>query len=44
MHTLLARFTQATFKLHPMALRVHWHRPTPLGQALVQLRTLYAKL
>ena len=41
--TLLQRFTQATFKLIRW-LRVHWHRPTSLPQALLQLRSLYAKL
>jgi hypothetical protein len=42
-YTLLQRFTQATFKLIRW-LRVHWHRPTSLSQALLQLRSLYAKL
>lgn len=42
-YTVLQRFTQATFKLIRW-LRVHWHRPTPLPQALLHLRTLYAKL
>jgi hypothetical protein len=42
-YTLLQRFTQATFKLIRW-LRVHWHRPTPLSQALLQLRALYANL
>ena len=42
-YTLLQRFTQATFKLIRW-LRAHWHRPTPLSQALLQLRSLYAKL
>ena len=42
-YTVLHRFTQATFKLIRW-LRVHWHRPTPLTQALLQLRSLYAKL
>lgn len=42
-YTVLQRFTQATFKLIRW-LRVHWHRPTPLPQALLQLRSLYAKL
>lgn len=42
-YTLLQRFTQATFKLIRW-LRVHWHRPTSLAQALFQLRSLYAKL
>jgi len=42
-YTLLQRFTQATFKLIRW-LRVHWHRPTPLDQALLHLRHLYAKL
>jgi len=39
----LQRFTQATFKLIRW-LRVHWHRPTSLPQALLQLQHLYAKL
>ena len=39
----LQRFTQATFKLIRW-LRVHWHRPTSLPQALRQLQHLYAKL
>jgi hypothetical protein len=42
-YTVLQRFTQATFKLIRW-LRVHWHRPTSLTQALLQLRSLYAKL
>jgi len=42
-YTLLQRLTQATFKLIRW-LRVHWHRPTSLSQALLQLRSLYAKL
>ena len=42
-YRILQRFTQATFKLIRW-LRVHWHRPTSLPQALLQLRTLYAKL
>jgi hypothetical protein len=42
-YTVLQRFTQATFKLIRW-LRVHWHRPTSLPQALLQLRALYAKL
>ena len=42
-YTLLQRFTQATFKLIRW-LRAHWHRPTPLAQALLQLRSLYARL
>ena len=42
-YSLLQRFTQATFKLIRW-LRVHWHQPTSLPQALLQLRTLYAKL
>jgi hypothetical protein len=42
-YTLLQRFTQATFKLIRW-LRVHWHRPTSLTQALLQLRSLYARL
>jgi hypothetical protein len=43
LYTLLRRFTQATFKFIRW-LRVHWHRPTPLAQALLHLRCLYAKL
>lgn len=39
----LQRFTQATFKLIRW-LRVHWHLPTSLPQALRQLQLLYAKL
>jgi len=39
----IQRFTQATFKLIRW-LRAHWHQPTSLQQALLQLRTLYAKL
>jgi len=42
-YTLLQRFTQATFKLIRW-LRAHWHQPTSLSQALLQLRSLYAKL
>ena len=42
-YTLLQRFTQATYKLIRW-LRVHWHQPTSLPQALLQLRSLYAKL
>lgn len=42
-YTVLQRFTQATFKLIRW-LRVHWHRPTPLAQALLQLRSLNARL
>jgi len=42
-YTLLQRFTQATFKLIRW-LRAHWHRPTPLTEALRQLRALYARL
>jgi hypothetical protein len=42
-YTLLQRFTQATFKLIRW-LRAHWHRPTSLPQALLQLRSLYARL
>lgn len=37
------RFTQAAFKLIRW-LRAHWHQPTSLQQALLQLRALYAKL
>ena len=39
----LQRFTQATFKLIRW-LRAHWHLPTSLLQALLQLQHLYAKL
>ena len=39
----LQRFTQATFKLIRW-LRVHWHLPTSLPQALLQLQHLYATL
>jgi Transposase DDE domain len=39
----LQRFTQAAFKLIRW-LRAHWHQPTSLQQALLQLRALYAKL
>lgn len=42
-YTVLQRFTQATFKLIRW-LRAHWHRTTTLTQALLQLRSLYAKL
>ena len=42
-YRILQRFTQATFKLIRW-LRAHWHQPTSLPQALLQLRTLYAKL
>lgn len=42
-YTLLQRFTQATYKLIRW-LRAHWHQPTSLPQALLQLRSLYAKL
>jgi len=42
-YRILQRFTQATFKLIRW-LRVHWHQPASLHQALLQLRTLYAKL
>ena len=42
-YRILPRFTQATFKLIRW-LRVHWHQATSLPQALLQLRTLYAKL
>ena len=42
-YRILQRFTQATFKLIRW-LRVHWHRPTSLSQALLQLRSLYARL
>ena len=43
LYTVLQRFTQAPFKLIRW-LRVHWHRPTPPAQALLQLRSLYARL
>jgi hypothetical protein len=39
----LQRFTQASFKLIRW-LRTHWHLPTSLPQALLQLQRLYAKL
>jgi hypothetical protein len=39
----LQRFTQAAFKLIRW-LRAHWHQPTSLPQALLQLRSLYATL
>ncbi len=42
-YTVLQRFTQATFK-RIRWLRTHWHRPTPQPQALLQLRSRYAKL
>jgi hypothetical protein len=42
-YRILQRFTQATFKLIRW-LRVHWHQPTSLHQALLQLSALYAKL
>jgi hypothetical protein len=42
-YKIVQRFTQATFKLIRW-LRVHWHQPTSLPQALLQLRSLYAKL
>jgi len=42
-YTTLQRFTQATFKLIRW-LRTHWHLPTSLPQALLQLQRLYAKL
>jgi hypothetical protein len=42
-YRILQRFTQATFKLIRW-LRAHWHQPTSLPQALLQLRSLYAKL
>ena len=44
LYTLLQRFTQATFKLIRWLCGVHGHRPTPLAQALLQLRSLYARL
>ncbi len=43
LYTLFQRFTQATFKLIRW-LRIHWHQPTSLPQALLQLRSIYAKL
>jgi hypothetical protein len=43
LYTVLQRCTQAPFKLIRW-LRVHWHQPTALLQALRQLATLYAKL
>jgi hypothetical protein len=42
-YTVLQRFTQATFKLIRW-LRAHWHSPTSLPQALLELRSLYARL
>lgn len=42
-YRILQRFTQAPFKLIRW-LRVHWHRSTSLTQALLQLRSLYARL
>ena len=42
-YRILQRFTQATFKLIRW-LRVHWYQSTSLPQALLQLRSLYAKL
>jgi len=42
-YKILQRFTQAAFKLIRW-LRAHWHQPTSLQQALLQLRALYAKL
>ena len=39
----LPRFTQAPYKLIRW-LRVHWHLPTSLTQALLQLQRLYATL
>ena len=39
----LQRFTPAPFKLIRW-LRTHWHLPTSLPQALLQLQRLYAKL
>jgi len=42
-YKILQRFTQAAFKLIRW-LRAHWHQPTSLPQALLQLRSLYAKL
>ena len=42
-YRILQRFTQATFKLIRW-LRTYWFQPTSLPQALLQLRSLYAKL
>ena len=42
-YRILQRCTPAPFKLIRW-LRVHWHRPTPLAQALLHLRSRYAKL
>jgi hypothetical protein len=42
-YTLLQRLSQATYKLIRW-LRAHWHQPTSLHQALLHLRSLYAKL
>ena len=42
-YTTLRRFTQAPYKLIRW-LRVHWHLPTSLTQALLQLQRLYATL
>ena len=42
-YTLLQRFTQATYKLIRW-LPSRWHLPTPLAQALLQLRSLYTTL
>ena len=41
-YRILQRFTQVPFKLIRW-LRVHWHRPTSLAQALLQLRSLYGR-
>jgi len=42
-YKLIQHCTQTTFKLIRW-LRVHWHQSTPLAQALLQLRSLYARL
>jgi hypothetical protein len=42
-YRILQRFTQATFKLIRW-LRAHWPQPTSPPQALLQRRSLYAKL
>ena len=43
LYKTLPRFTQAPYKLIRW-LRVHWHLPTSLNQALRQLQLLYATL
>ena len=42
-YRILQRFTPAPFKLIRW-LRGHWHRPTSLAQARLQLRSRYARL